>query len=738
MPPFVYVAFHRCTNYTSSFLPSESLPLRDRCFLVAKILKHQLRFPNLSPLRTWNRKHFAEMLSVVPNDLYEPSTLDFIWPGPGMPLFHPPPSQSPKFAPVLSGEHLVTAGLDIAQNIFNRRWLGPFLPSKKFLKVQSTDGRTFINPPNFLPYFFVPKPSGPPRWISDAARPVENWEQHQPSPSAEWMEFNGGKPICSLNDATLPMEVEFERINVIIRALISSSNTQTVISGADAHQGYKQIIRRSDSFHLVCYFLKFELPDGSRLDFWVANVNIPMGWRRSAQIFEKCFQLFTLILVFNFPNQYTSDKEALWRKLYSWLDDALNSNSAPKLHQSFQAALQAYLTMRWTARYVGIILSKKKDEPPSQIQNALGFRINTISKLISLKPGKALAYAHDISTFLQSGNFCLESLERLHGKLNHTSFILPVLKSLLPPLTEAYTSTTPPSKSLIKEVHHVLSVVVPLLQMDPAVTFKRFKGIFPRSFPVSYTDAAGFTARDRALPGGIAGVCPQFKGQVPSPFRNCFWWTAWPLMIQKAGLKRRALSHLHHRSFPSSTKNGDPHKPPIAYLELLGFIMHFLVLTKLFRVSLENCTLIFNTDSTAVLFWGHKFRLARYPWYRLIAVLPLLEFLFDCRVLIRWIPSELQLADGASRGKFILHTRDRTLHAVRLPKDFESWVLRLLFNRAHLQRSAYWSRLKKKLATLKMTPIMVCPPLPPVPCPSFLFCLNTAVRVSSRSSSSSP
>ena len=168
-----------------SFSPSETLPLRDRCFLVAKILKHQLRFPNLSSIRTWNRERFVEMLSVVPNDLYEADTLDFIWPGPDIPLFHPPPSQHPKFAPVLSGEHLVTAGLDIAQNVFNGRWLGPFLPSKKLLRVHAIDGRTFINPPNFLPYFFVPKPSGPPRWISDAARPVENWEQHQPSPSKE-------------------------------------------------------------------------------------------------------------------------------------------------------------------------------------------------------------------------------------------------------------------------------------------------------------------------------------------------------------------------------------------------------------------------------------------------------------------------------------------------------------------------------------------------------------------------
>ena len=532
------------------------------------------------------------------------------------------------------------------------------------------------------------------------------------------------KPICSLNDATLNMEVEFERINVIIRALIGSSNTQTVISGADAHQGYKQIIRRADSFHLVCYYLKFELPDGSRFEFWVANANIPMGWRRSAQIFEKSFQLFTLILVFNFPNQYTSSKEALWRKLYSWLDDALNSNSAPKLHQSFQAALQSYLTMRWTAQYVGIILSKKKDEPPSQIQNALGFRINTISKLISLKPGKAKSYAGDISAFLKSGEFNLETLECLHGKLNHTGFILPVLKSLLPPLTEAYTSSSPPSKSLQKEVRHVLNLVVPLLQMDPAVTFKRFRGVFPKTFPVSYTDAAGFTARDRALPGGMAGVCPHFKGHIPPPFRSCFWWTAWPQMLQRARFKRRAISHLHRHAFPSSTKNGDPRKPPIAYLELLGFIMHFLVLTKLFRLSLENCTLVFCTDSTAVLFWGHKFRLFRYPWYRLMTVLPLLEFLFDCRVLIRWIPSELQLADGASRGRFRLNIQDRTLWATRLPNDFESWVLDLLFNRAHLQRSAYWSLLKKKLGKLKAAPIKVCFP-PPLLVQSFhLLCCN--------------
>ena len=80
--------------------------------------------------------------------------------------------------------------------------------------------------------------------------------------------------------------------------------------------------------------------------------------------------------------------------------------------------------MRWTAQYVGIILSKKKDEPPSQIQNALGFRINTISKLISLKPGKAKSYADDISTFLHDGKFNLEILERLHGKLNHTILLL--------------------------------------------------------------------------------------------------------------------------------------------------------------------------------------------------------------------------------------------------------------------------------------------------------------------------
>ena len=65
-------------------------------------------------------------------------------------------------------------------------------------------------------------------------------------------------------------------------------------------------------------------------------------------------------------------------------------------------ALDAFMLIRATARYLGIILSADKDRPPSQFQEVLGMFINTFSKVIQLKNCKSIEYSQAISSFLST------------------------------------------------------------------------------------------------------------------------------------------------------------------------------------------------------------------------------------------------------------------------------------------------------------------------------------------------
>ena len=70
-----------------------------------------------------------------------------------------------------------------------------------------------------------------------------------------------------------------------------------------------------------------------------------MGGSNSAQIFEKFFQLFTLILAYNFESLFNknTDIATALRRIFSWLDDLLASVSDPNLKVVKKKALDAYL-----------------------------------------------------------------------------------------------------------------------------------------------------------------------------------------------------------------------------------------------------------------------------------------------------------------------------------------------------------------------------------------------------------
>ena len=105
------------------------------------------------------------------------------------------------------------------------------------------------------------------------------------------------------------MSIEFEKIHFVLRSIIGSGGNPSFVTAADARGGYKQLFRIAQSWHQVAYFLRFRLPDGEIFSFWVLNPCNFMGGKRSAQVFESCFQLFTLGLYFNFPSLFTCNEE---------------------------------------------------------------------------------------------------------------------------------------------------------------------------------------------------------------------------------------------------------------------------------------------------------------------------------------------------------------------------------------------------------------------------------------------
>ena len=111
----------------------------------------------------------------MPESLYDRRTLDFIFPGADIPLFQEQQSLSPADNSILEGDQLVAAGLDIATNIFNKRWFGPFPADALNLAIHKLDGSVKYCKPRFLPYFLIQKKDVTKwRWISDAKRPLPN------------------------------------------------------------------------------------------------------------------------------------------------------------------------------------------------------------------------------------------------------------------------------------------------------------------------------------------------------------------------------------------------------------------------------------------------------------------------------------------------------------------------------------------------------------------------------------
>ena len=562
-----------------------------------------LKTPNQSPGRTWDRDKFEEFLQPVPQSLYDPKVLDFISPGAKVPLFQEPLSFPRAENPILEGHKLIAAGLDIATNIFNKRWLGPFPASCQTMQTTFLDGSVQHAKPCFLPYFLISKKDKTKwRWISDAKRPIPGWQDKQPNPSMEWFEFNTCAPIRSLNENTYKMEIQFERITFILRSLMGKRTDNAFIAGADARGGYKQLFRHPETWHLVAYFLRLRSPDGALLEFWVVNPCNAMGLTNSAQIFESCFQLFTLGLYFNFPTLFYTEEEKGWRQIFSWLDDLVNSSAHLTLRQAWELALQAFVVTRWAANFVGIMLALEKDQPPSQFQEVLGFESNTYTKRLLLKPKKAKEYANVISDFISNGKFDTKLLESIHGKLNHAAFITPIIRSLLPPLTEAYSQDKCASR-LKKEVVAVLKIIIPILSIDPSCDFKRFCNDFQKSFPTSYTDASGFeTTAENPYPGGLAALTPGFRPARPFGKGFCFWYTAWFDILHQTGYFSQAAKHLADSHFPSSNSNGDIIQPPIGYLELITIILHLVFLFVFCRIDAKGRCLVFVTDSTCCLF----------------------------------------------------------------------------------------------------------------------------------------
>ena len=448
-----------------------------------------------------------------------------------------------------------------------------------------------------------------------------------------------------------------------------------------------------------------------------------MGGKNSAQIFESSFQLFSIGLYFNFPTLFYTEEEKAWRKLFSWLDDVVNAASAMKYREAWELALQAYVVIRWAARFVGIMLAPDKSQPPSQLQEVLGLQVHTLTKRVLLKENKAAEYATTIRLLL-NGRFTKLNLESVHGKLNHAAYVAPVIRALLPPLTEAY-SQDHISRPLRHEVRSVLNIVIPILTVNPATSFFRFRNAFKIHLPTSYTDASGFESskfKPNPFPGGLAGLTPRLSR---SPWAkkhqtsDAFWFTSWPQMVIDSGFKDDLEKHLTHKDFPSTLKSASPDEPPIAYLEFLAVITHLLVLVRVYGRQIKGKFVIFMCDSIVSLCWLSSSRIKRYPWYRLSPILPLLEQVLNCRIIIRWTPSENQLADAASRGSRFLRLEGRLLKAQPLPKRISATVLGLLVSRKALTELPMW----KKLLTSSTNPdfkhiLKVFPPLTP---PSVLY-----------------
>ena len=376
---------------------------------------------------------------------------------------------------------------------------------------------------------------------------------------------------------------------------------------------------------------------------------------------------FTRAAIFHRPDLFkTADNVSL---LYSYLDDFMCGAGfwSGSLTNAFNHALQQMAYLHTVGNWLGLSFKDTKMELPSTRHALLGLTLDTLQRSCSLKPGKASKVAVLIDEMLGAQTWKLKELQKLCGNTVWLSMILPRVRSYLTPAIEMQKripqlkGSFPKSKlpNLDEELIRSMKFLRSVFLIDPAVHVNRFLRLLPTHKTILWSDASGFENLSKnPTPGRLASIfLPPFSRMSEVVFRYSDWLDILPL-IQSV----TEISGTDWWSEAKSCSRLDLRKKDlgIAYLELTAAILTFIeVLLLAFKSQrtwkrLRRKNIILKCDNANVVSWFAKGRCRYYPWNKLLEFIFLIELILQCRIVVEWVGSDHQEADGLTRG--IMHT----------------------------------------------------------------------------------
>ena len=361
-----------------------------------------------------------------------------------------------------------------------------------------------------------------------------------------------------------------------------------------------------------------------------------MGIANSVSWFDSTISLVPKGLQYHYRDLYTAtlpDVSFLVRLVFSYLDDFVVA--APNL--DFAARQVAAFDI--TCKYLGLLTLPTKFEPPVSSQTILGVVYSAMLQSVALKdkkPGKILDLLTDFS---QSDIWKAKEIEKLCGNLVWLSFFLPRIRAFTTPILLALVlANAAPKKfirrsaypALVKSTAESLSFLIYIVGLDPCNSQFRFLDLYDNRRIVSFTDAVGFElSAKNPSPGCIAGFFDAPQGLQPFAF---------------------AIPWAVFRSF--LPKLGEFHEPHINYLELMTPIILFVWLCTFYPRFVQHHRFVIKFDSQVAQFWINNGRVSTFPFCRLMMLLALYEWKYNCKVVIIFVKGAHNPADALSRKPF--------------------------------------------------------------------------------------
>ena len=668
------------------------------------------------PLKPENWKAFLKGVPGV-----DPEVLHYVFPGPDMEFKRElAPMDTSKFRIFEMGEAVIVLKALVDHWIL-KRFAGPFPSSVTHINGEKLD---------FNPMFCVPKEGDSPafpkkRVIFNAAathpipytrKQMDQVMKHDFENDPRFEDFREGLLVRTLNDNLVKQDVEFTRIKDIVQGLYRSK----LLWKLDLSRGFRHIIRMRKSWRFTAMFLRIRHPiTGAIIEFVTIDCTAAMGISNSPSWFEKTCQAFTKACIFHRPDLFVSKENSIL--LFSYMDDYLGGAGffQKKLSDAIDHALHQTAYIMAMGNWLGLTFKREKMKSAESHQALLGVTLDLLQRNLALKPGKAVSVADFTDNLLSHLFWDKKAMQSLCGNTVWLSCLLPRIRSYMTPFIQITKLIKDKNGSLAKGVYpaldqeatRCLKFVRAVFMVDPSVHIYKYLNLLPIHKTPLWSDASGYEIDSKnPTPGRLSSI---FLYKFAPNKKSICAYSDWKDILPILRSKIPNIDSVPWFESVSCTRL-DPRKDDlsIAYLELSALFLTLIQLVLLCSRSpniFKRCArkqLIFKCDNQNVVTWITNGRIGYFPWNRLLDALFIFEMVLECRILVEWVPSELQLADPLSRGCKHVVYENRRYKARKHEKATIDCFVNLLLHGPNMDVLQLSSKLRAKRCFEEPLPVL--------------------------------